>query len=57
MIKEIGKYSTEEETPTIKISDNVTNSPELRENAFNTYFLTIIETMTPGSRQKLQQNV
>jgi hypothetical protein len=42
--KETGKYSTEV-TPSIKINDNAIQNPKLLANSFNTYFLTIIETM------------
>jgi hypothetical protein len=40
---ETGKHTTAEENPSIKVNNNVINSPKLIADSFNTYFLTVVE--------------
>jgi hypothetical protein len=42
----MGKYSTEEVTPSIKINDNAIKNPKLLADSFNTYLLIIIERIS-----------
>jgi hypothetical protein len=43
------KHSTTEENPSIKINNNVINSPKLITNSFHTQFLTIVDKMNNGT--------
>jgi hypothetical protein len=46
---ERGKYTTEEETMYVTISDNLTEIAKLRAHSSNTYFVTIVERTKDGT--------
>jgi hypothetical protein len=52
---ETGKHSTLEENPSIKVNNSVINSPKLRANLFNTYFLTIVEKLNNGTKSPTEE--
>jgi hypothetical protein len=51
-----GKHSIAEENPSIKVNNNVINSPKLVANSFNTYFLITVEkTKVQNAQQRKRQ--
>jgi hypothetical protein len=49
------QYSTEEETLPVNINGNIIN--QVKANSWNTYFLTVIETMNNGDASSIYWTV